>query len=60
MIMRGHWRIAWQGGEVILAQGDTCILPPGFEHTLSPAMTGEASLYRVIDTDDPAGLTVIF
>ena len=60
IIMRGHWRVAWQGGEVILAQGDTCILPPGFEHSLSPAMTGDASLYRVIDTDDPAGPTVIF
>ncbi len=60
MIMRGHWRVAWQGGEVILARGDTCLLPPGFEHSLSPAMTGDASLYRVIDTDDQAGPTVIF
>jgi len=60
MIMRGHWRVAWQGGEAILAPGDTCMLPPGFNHSLSPAMTGEASLYRVMDTDDPAGPTVIF
>jgi mannose-6-phosphate isomerase-like protein (cupin superfamily) len=60
MIMRGHWRIAWQEGEVILAPGDTCMLPPEFKHVLSPAMTGEASLYRVIGTDDPAGPTVIF
>jgi len=60
MIMRGHWRVTWQDGEVVLAPGDTCILPPGFVHTLVPAMTGEASLYRVMATDDPAGPTVVF
>ncbi len=60
MIMRGHWRVAWQQGEVVLAPGDTCKLPPGFEHSLAPAMMGEASLYRVIDTDDPAGPTMNF
>ena len=57
MVMRGHWRLAWDGGEAILAPGDTCAVPPGLARTLAPSMTGEASLYRVRNTDDPAGAT---
>ncbi len=57
MVMRGHWRINWQGGEAILAPGDTCAVPPGLEHSLEPSMSGEASMYRVIGNDEPAGLT---
>ncbi len=57
MVMRGHWRISWQGGEAILAPGDTCAVPPGLEHSLEPSMSGEASMYRVIGNDEPAGLT---
>lgn len=57
MVVRGHWRLAWEGGETSLAPGDTCAVPPGLNHALSPSMTGEASLYRVRNTDDPAGLT---
>lgn len=57
MGMRGHWRLSWEGGETVLAPGDTCVLPPGFRHALAPAMTGEASLYRVVGTGDPAGAT---
>lgn len=57
MAMRGHWRLAWDGGETVLAPGDTCLLPPGFLHSLAPSMTGEASLYRVVATDDPPGPT---
>ncbi len=60
MIMRGHWRVTWQGGDILLAPGDTCILPADFNHSVVPAMSGEASLYRVIGTDDPAGPTVVF
>lgn len=37
--------------------GDTCAVPPGLSHALEPAMTGEASLYRVASTDDAAGAT---
>lgn len=59
MVVRGHWTLKWAGGEKTLAPGDTCAVPPGLEHALVPAMTGEASLYRVRDTDDPAGLTRI-
>lgn len=57
MVMRGHWRLGWEGGETVLAPGDTCAVPPGMTHSLAPSMSGEASLYRVTNTDDPAGPT---
>ncbi len=57
MPMRGHWRLSWDGGAATLNPGDTCLLPAGFTHHLAPSMTGEASLYRVIANDDPAGPT---
>ena len=57
MAMRGHWRLRWQGGEATLAPGDTCAVPPGLSHSLEPSMTGEASLFRVRNTDDAAGPT---
>jgi len=57
MVMRGHWKLAWNGGEAVLAPGDTSAVPPGLSHSLAPAMTGEASLFRVRNTDDPAGPT---
>ena len=57
MPMRGHWRLTWAGGAATLNPGDTCLVPENLPHTLTPAMTGEASLYRVIGTDDPAGPT---
>ncbi len=57
MVMRGHWKLGWDGGESILAPGDTCAVPPGLKHSLAPSMTGEASLYRVVTTDDKAGPT---
>jgi len=57
MVMRGHWKLGWEGGESILAPGDTCAVPPGLRHSLVPSMTGEASLYRVVTTDDKAGAT---
>ncbi len=55
--MRGHWKLSWDGGETVLAPGDTCAFPPKLARALAPAMTGEASLYRIRDTDDPAGPT---
>jgi len=57
LVMRGHWRLGWDGGEAILAPGDTCAVPPNLTHSLAPSMTGEASLYRVRNTDDKAGPT---
>ena len=62
MVMRGHWQLLWheQNGtqtEVVLNPGDTCWLPPNTNYTLSPAMMGEASIFRVTRTSDSAGLT---
>lgn len=58
MPMRGHWRLEYEGGSTVLNPGDTCAVPPGLSHALRPSMTGEASLYRVLSTGDPAGPTV--
>lgn len=57
MIMRGHWRLSWEGGTTVLAPGDTCAIPPNMSRTLEPSMSGEASLYRVRNTDDKPGAT---
>ena len=57
MPMRGHWRLGWDGGQTVLNPGDTCLVPAGLGHSVAPAMSGEASLYRVLATDDPAGPT---
>jgi mannose-6-phosphate isomerase-like protein (cupin superfamily) len=57
MVMRGHWHFTWQGGETVLGPGDTVAVPPGMKRRLFPSMTGEASLYRVRNTDDAAGAT---
>lgn len=57
MPVRGHWRLTWAGGTATLNPGDTCAVPPGLEHALFPAMTGQASLYRIRNTADAAGAT---
>lgn len=57
MPVRGHWRLGWAGGTTTLNPGDTAAIPPGLVHSLTPAMSGEASLYRVMNTNDPAGAT---
>ncbi|MEO0485607.1 MAG: cupin domain-containing protein [Pseudomonadota bacterium] len=58
MPMRGHWRLSWDGGTTVLNPGDTMAVPPGVARSLAPSMTGEVSLYRVRNTDDPAGPTL--
>ena len=57
MPVRGHWTLSWEGGETVLNPGDTALMVPGEAHALSPSMTGEASLYRIFGTSDPAGPT---
>lgn len=57
MPMRGHWRLTWDGGAAALNPGDTCLVPAGLAHSVAPSMSGEASLYQVLATDDPAGAT---
>jgi len=57
MVQAGQWAIEWDNGRAVLAPGDTCAVPPGQAYSLNPSMSGEASLFRVIDTDDAAGPT---
>ena len=57
MPVTGHWRVSWDGGETVLAPGDTMSVPEGLDHAAVPSMTGEAALYHVIATGDPAGAT---
>ena len=57
MIMHGHWRLDYEGGTTSLAAGDVVAIPPQLSHRITPAMSGEASLYRVWSNDDPAGPT---
>ncbi|MEM6694224.1 MAG: cupin domain-containing protein [Pseudomonadota bacterium] len=58
MPVQGHWRLDWEGGSAVLNPGDTCNVPVGLARSLQPSMTGEASLYRVRTTEDPAGPTM--
>ena len=60
MVMRGHWDVELEGEQVTLAPGDVFAVPPGMTRKLAPAMSGEASLFRVRNTDDPAGPTMAF
>ncbi len=57
MPMRGNWELATDSGTRVLNAGDTALIYPGETYALAPSMTGEASLYRVTTTDDPAGAT---
>ena len=57
MPVRGHWRVDWDGGSAVLAPGDTMSVPEHLDHRAVPSMTGEAALYHVVATDDPAGAT---
>ena len=57
MPIKGHWRLSWDGGTAVLNPGDTCAVPPGQARRLHPSMSGEAAIYRVRNTDDPAGPT---
>ncbi|WP_299958048.1 cupin domain-containing protein [uncultured Roseobacter sp.] len=57
MPVTGHWRVTWEGGATTLAPGDTMSVPENVMHSAVPSMTGEAALYHVVGTDDPAGPT---
>ena len=57
MPVRGHWRISWDGGSEVLAPGDTMSVPAELNHSITPAVTGEAALYQVKGNADPAGHT---
>ncbi|MGB0440965.1 MAG: cupin, partial [Paracoccaceae bacterium] len=57
MPVRGHWRVTWDGGSATLAPGDTMSVPENLSHAVVPSMTGEAALYHIVATGDPAGPT---
>ena len=57
MPVRGHWRISWDGGSEVLAPGDTMSVPAELNHSIKPAVTGEAALYQIKGNADPAGHT---
>ena len=57
MPVKGHWRVSWDGGNETMAPGDTLSVPAGLSHSAVPSMSGEAALYHVVGTDDPAGHT---
>ncbi len=57
MPVRGYWRIEWEHGKEILNPGDTCAVPTNFAYSLKSSMSGEASLYRILGNDEPAGIT---
>jgi quercetin dioxygenase-like cupin family protein len=57
MPVKGHWQVNWDGGSATLAPGDTMSVPENLAHSAVPSMTGEAALYHITATDDPAGLS---
>ena len=57
MPVRSHWRISWDGGSEVLAPGDTMSVPAELNHSITPAVTGEAALYQIKGNADPAGHT---
>jgi mannose-6-phosphate isomerase-like protein (cupin superfamily) len=57
MPVKGHWRVDWDGGSATLAPGDTLSVPENLQHAAYPSMSGEAALYHVMGTHDPAGPT---
>jgi len=57
MPMRGHWRLSFEDGEIVLNPGDTALVQPGQRHALAPSMTGESSVFRIRATADRAGAT---
>ncbi|MDE0111802.1 MAG: cupin, partial [Albidovulum sp.] len=57
MPTEGYWRISWEAKSDVLAPGDTCLVPPGLERCIQPAVSGPAGLFRVKGTTDPAGPT---
>ena len=57
MPVKGHWKFISDSFETVLNPGDTFSVPENLDYRLEPSMTGESGLYRVIPTDDPAGLT---
>ena len=60
MPMRGNWKVVCDGFETTLNAGDTFAVPPGQYRMIAPSMSGEASMFRVRNTEDDAGPTHVF
>jgi mannose-6-phosphate isomerase-like protein (cupin superfamily) len=58
MPFKGNWKITWHDKNVTINSGDTITFPENLDHKIESSMTGEAGLYRIIATDDPAGPTL--
>lgn len=57
MPVKGHWAFVAGNRDERLAPGDTALVPAGTPYSISPSMSGEAALYRVVTTDDAPGAT---
>ncbi len=57
LVTEGHWKICWEDSKQILAPGDVSLLPKGGKRCVESTASGEAGLFRVRGTDDPAGTT---
>ena len=55
MPVKGFWRLHQNGQDSHIGPGDTAFLQPDTSYELASAMSGEAGLYRIRDTNDPAG-----
>ncbi|WP_282120210.1 cupin [Ruegeria atlantica] len=53
----GHWYISIDEHETTISTGDTALVLPGEFYSVQPSMTGQAGLYRITATDEPAGAT---
>ena len=55
MPVQGHWKLQLDAEQLTLAPGDTALVRPGVERHITPSMAGEAAMYRIQSTADPAG-----
>ena len=55
MPVKGFWRLHQNGEDSHIGPGDTAFLQPDTSYELASAMSGEAGLYRIKDTNDPTG-----
>jgi mannose-6-phosphate isomerase-like protein (cupin superfamily) len=58
MVVNGHWRVSVEEASTVLAPGDTMLIAARLARSIEPSMTGQAAMYRVRATDDPAGPTM--
>lgn len=57
MPVAGHWALDLPDETLWLNPGDTALIEADTRYNLAPSMAGEASLYLIVPTEDPAGPT---